>query len=415
MPWQEASRIELSEKQERILTEYAVGTHVPLHLKIRSQVILYAAKGWGNNRIEGTMDLSPQTVKRWRDRYNSQFEELKKIEAEAPHKLRSTIEKILSDEQRTGGPSKFKDEQVAAIIALACEDPMQLELPFSHWTPQLLQIEVTKLGIVDSISVRQIGRFLKERDLQPHRSQCWLNPKIENMEQFQATVSGICEIYLNAEELAKTGIHIYSTDEKMGIQAKEHANPKQTMKPGQPERVDPEYVRHGATGIIASRNVATGEIVAPMIQPTRTEIDFANHIESVVLLHPEDGHIFVSDNLNTHMSERLVRYVAGVDGIDESTLGVKGKFGILQNMQSRSDFLTDRSHQIAFVYTPKHCSWLNQIECWFSIITRRLLNKRASFITISELEEKIKSFIDYYNQFLKKPFQWNYAGKLLRA
>jgi transposase len=215
--------------------------------------------------------------------------------------------------------------------------------------------------------------------------------------------------------LAKNGVHVYSTDEKMGIQAKEHAHPKQAMKAGQPERVDPEYIRHGTTGIIASRNVATGEIVKPMIQPTRTEEDFTAHIESVISLSPNDGHIFITDNLNTHISESLVRMVARIHNIDETSLGGKRKCGILKDMKSRAEFLTDSFHQIVFMYTPKHCSWMNQIECWFSIITRRLLNKRASFKSVSNLEQKIKCFIDYYNQYLKKPFQWNYKGNLLRV
>ena len=161
--------------------------------------------------------------------------------------------------------------------------------------------------------------------------------------------------------------------------------------------------------------MVTGEIVKPMIKATRKEEDFSEHIESVISLYPDDRHLFTTDNLNIHMSESLVRMVAQIDNIDESTLGIKGKCGILKNMQSRKEFLTDESHQIVFEYTPKHCSWLNQIECWFSIITRRLLNKRATFNSVEELEQKIKSFIDYYNQFLKKPFQWNFKGKLLRV
>jgi transposase len=201
----------------------------------------------------------------------------------------------------------------------------------------------------------------------------------------------------------------------MGIQAREHANPKQPMQSGMPERVDPEYIRHGTTGIIASRNVATGEIVKPMIQPTRTEKDFLAHCESVVSLHHENKHIFVTDNLNTHMSESLVMMVAKIENIDRTRLGIKGKCGILKDKQSRAGFLADFTHQVVFMYTPKHCSWMNQIECWFSIITRRLLNKRATFTSVYDLQEKIKSFIDYYNQYLKKPFQWNYKGKLLRV
>jgi transposase len=114
------------------------------------------------------------------------------------------------------------------------------------------------------------------------------------------------------------------------------------------------------------------------------------------------------------MSESMVRMAARADNIAETSLGVKRKYGILKNKQTRAVFLADSSHRIVFMYTPKHCSWLNQIECWFSIITRRLLNKRAMFKSVSELEQKIKSFIGYYNLYFKKPFQWNYKGKLLR-
>ena len=174
------------------------------------------------------------------------------------------------------------------------------------------------------------------------------------MEQFKTAVSEICNIYLTAEALSKEGVNVYSTDEKMGIQAKEHANPKQSMEPGRPERVDPEYIRHGTTGIIASRNVVTGEIVSPLIQPTRKELDFLAHIDSVISVNPKDKHIFITDNLNIHMSESLVRLVARIEGIDESTLGVKDKCGILKNMKCRAEFLSDNTHQIVFKHTPKH-------------------------------------------------------------
>jgi len=156
-----AAPVTLSENQERILTDYAVGTHTELHIKIRSQIILNAAKGWSNNTIEKTMGIDPKTVKKWRDRYSFKYEELKRIELETPHKIRSSIKDVLSDEQRSGSSPKFKDEQVAAIIAMSCEDPSRFDLPFSHWTPELLQIEAVKRGIVDSISIRQVGRFLK--------------------------------------------------------------------------------------------------------------------------------------------------------------------------------------------------------------------------------------------------------------
>ena len=165
MPWKSATKIELSKKQEQILKEYASGSHTPLHLKTRSQIVLNAAKGLTNNAIEKNMGLDPSTVKLWRDRYGKQHEELKRAETETPRKIRGIIEKILSDEQRPGCPSRYTDEQVAGIIALACENPADLDLPFSHWTPGLLRIEAIKLRIVDNISVRQVGRFLKRKGL----------------------------------------------------------------------------------------------------------------------------------------------------------------------------------------------------------------------------------------------------------
>jgi len=165
MPWKKATPIEISEKERSLLTENAVGTHKPLHLKIRSQIILKAAEGKSNNAIEREMDLNSETVKIWRDRYGGQREELKRTEIESPQKMRSIIEKTLSDAQRPGTPPKFLDEQVAAIIALSLEDPARLGLPFSNWTPELLQVEAIKRGIVESISVRQVGRFLKRARL----------------------------------------------------------------------------------------------------------------------------------------------------------------------------------------------------------------------------------------------------------
>ena len=168
MPWRTGSAIELSEKQMRVLTEFAKGSHTQLHLKIRAKIILMAAEGWNNNSIERTLRIGPKTVKRWRDRYSNRYTELQRTETGTPHKLRGFIIEVLSDEQRPGKPPTFTDEQVAAIMAMACEDPAKFDLPFSHWTPGLLQIEVVKLGIVERISVRQIGRFLKRSGICNH-------------------------------------------------------------------------------------------------------------------------------------------------------------------------------------------------------------------------------------------------------
>ena len=137
------------------------------------------------------------------------------------------------------------------------------------------------------------------------------------------------------------------------------------------------------------------------------------HLQQTVKNDPDGKWIFISDQLNTHKSASLVEWVAKECGVEED-LGVKGKSGILENMETRAKFLQDESHRIRFVYTPKHCSWLNQVEIWFGILSRRLL-KRGEFKSTAELKERILKFIDFFNETLAKPFRWTYIGKPLMA
>ena len=204
-----------------------------------------------------------------------------------------------------------------------------------------------------------------------------------------------------------------SVDEKTGMQALERIHASKPVRPGLVERIEFEYHRHGTLCLIANFEVATGKILSPTLGPTRTEADFAAHIDATIATDADARWIFVADPLDTHRSASLVELVARRCGLEEP-LGIKGKTGILKSKQTRRAFLQDPTHQICFVYTPRHCSWLNQVEIWFSILARRLL-KRASFTSLDDLRTRVLDFISYFNNVLGKPFRWTYTGRPLQA
>ena len=210
--------------------------------------------------------------------------------------------------------------------------------------------------------------------------------------------------------LQAMGAHIVSTDELTGLQALERKAPTKPTQPGLVERREFEYERHGTLSAIVNFDVGTGEVTEASLGPTRTEEDFRAHIARTLARDPDGVWVFVVDRLNIHQSVSLVDLVAEQCGLTEEVAEVR-RHGGLKAMASRATWLSDASHRIQFVYTPTHTSWLNQIEMWFSILTRRAL-KRASFPSLEALRERILAFIEYYNQ-TAKPFRWTYKGRPL--
>jgi len=203
---------------------------------------------------------------------------------------------------------------------------------------------------------------------------------------------------------------VISVDEKTGIQALERLEAKAPDSKGGHLRKEYEYERHNTTTLIAAINVENGKLFNHVLGPTRRESDYCLFMKKTIDILPEmDKVIILSDQLNTHVSESLVRWIGETEGYNEAEIGIKGISGFLKSMETRKAFLEKDLHRIQFLFTPKHCSWLNPIENWFAKIQRHVI-KNGNFSSVEELEQKIHTYIDYYNDCLLKPLKWKFKG-----
>lgn len=319
-----AAKLQITERQQAVLRLIVGAPTSPVRLVQRGEVILRAFAKEENQAIAAAVGLDPTAVGLWRRRWVQAWPKLIRIECTESHAaFRRAIEDVLADRPRSGNPGRFTPAQVTQILALACEPPEQSGRPITHWTYKELADEAQKRGLVASISAAQVGRYLREAELQPHKSRYWLNAREKDPQQFQEKVEAVCACYLAAPRLYREeNTHTVCADEMTGLQALGRVAATLPMRPGQTECREFEYKRHGTTTLIGNFHVATGQLIAPSLGPTRTEADFVRHVAQTVATDPAASWVFVVDNLNIHASEGLVQWVAKACGIEQE-LGKK--------------------------------------------------------------------------------------------
>ena len=306
-----AAKIKVSEKQLVVLQELSCSRTVSKGTVQRALSIVQGFQGKLNQEIALEVGLNRQQVGVWRQRWRNAWESLCVWECAQPHRLREAMLAVLSDAPRPGAPATFTPEQVTQIVALACESPKLSDRPINRWTHRELRDEVLKRKIVESISVAQVGRYLQQAAVQPHRSKIWLNTTEKNADVFNREAAAVCRTYLEApQKAADNGTHTVSVDEATSLQALERNAPDKPVQPGSVAKQEFEYTRHGTTTLTTGLDVVSGQIISPTLEATRTEPEFVAHIARTVSVDPKGKWIFVVDNLNTHMSESLVNWVA---------------------------------------------------------------------------------------------------------
>lgn len=283
----------------------------------------------------------------------------------------------LYDRPRSGAPPRFTAEQRCEVIAVACENPADHGFVGEpRWTCDTLTYAVNQVAHDSQMSRSSVWRTLKRNRLQPQRLHSWQHSRDS---QFKEKVNTVVGWYLRPPE---EGVVVLSIDEKTGMQANERKHETCRAIPGRPGRYEHEYMRHGTQTLTAAMNIHTGKVTAEC-GPTRQADDLLAFMERVAHEYQDARRIIVIwDNLNTHYDGPNKRWARFNERHE-------GKF--------------------EFVYTPKHASWVNQIEIFFSILARRCL-KYGDFKSIQDLAKKVMAFIQRWNTDEGHPFDWTFAG-----
>ena len=386
MPTPVAPRIILPQNARTDLHALARAHSTPQSLALRARIVLKAAElaRPTNLKIGHELGCSNLTVGKWRRRYlDLGFAGLQ-------------------DARRSGRPRALAPPTRVQVISVASTLPPQQDRSVTRWT--LDEIAATLLDVLgtNSISRSSIWRILQDADLKPHKSEYWLN---SHDEDFDAKAQAICQLYVTALESYRQGRLVVCCDEKTGMQILERKAPTKPAQAGRRERREHEYIRHGTRVLINSLAVATGQI-AWSIGTTRKATDFVAHLKQAYHRLPRmKRYDWVMDNLNTHWSLDVCRVVA-------RWCRVPFEPHKLKKGPQRRAFLREPSHRHVFHFTPKHGSWLNQAELFFSVLHRRFL-ARGSFPSAKDFERRLERFLQDYNARHAHPYRWTYTGEPL--
>jgi hypothetical protein len=298
------------------------------------------------------------------------------------------------------GRGAFPPWEQVDVVSIASSQTSDHQCTATRWSRDDIAATYLNEAHAQALSRSTIWRILYDADLKPQRSVYWLH---SHDPDFDAKARDICQLYVHAPRLYQQGRLLICTDEKTGMQILERKHSPQWPRPGQPEKREHEYLRHGTRALIASFVGPTGQVVWNL-GPTRTRVDFAAHLAHVYRQFPDQQHYdWVLDNWNTHWSLEVCEVVAGWCGVPF----VKQH---LRRGAQRRAFLCDPPHKPVFHFTPKHGSWLNQVELWFSVLARRFL-KRGDFASAAAFEARLQAYLDAYNAHDAHPYRWTYTGQ----
>lgn len=354
----------------------------------RAQIVRLCAQGLSTQHIARQTGRSPTTIRLWRARFSQRRQ----------HSPNDSVLCRLQDAPRSGRPARITPEQYVDLLALATAAPQSLGLPFSHWSCRDLARCAVELGHLPRVSSSQVHRILQTAQLQPHRVQQWMNRPADP--QFAARAEQVTALLAQAASADAPPWHVVASfDEKSGIQALERTAADRPMQPGRPVKQEFEYRRHRTLTLLAMMQIHSGA-VSGLCLPQRTSEDTAEIMRLFIGLLFVKGVRRVTvilDNLNTHLSGSMVEAIASLCDLPPPTPES------LDTRSKRRAWLESPDKPVVFLCTPKHASWLNPIERWFSVLVRRLL-RRESFRSLDQMNQRILHFIQYYNDRLAHPY-----------